>query len=133
MQKYKLWHTIDCVVGGIYYKVGTRSVEYLLMGLYAEAGRLNYVGRCGVGETGAEIAGLLEPLVGGAGFDGNLPGGRSRWWARERKPVPLQPRLVAEVSADHVENGRFRHGARLLRWRDDKELRACTMDQLEAG
>jgi ATP-dependent DNA ligase len=23
MQKYKLWHTVDCVVGGIYYKRGT--------------------------------------------------------------------------------------------------------------
>ena len=133
MQKFKLWHTVDCVVGGIYYKAGTRSVEYLLMGLYDEAGRLNYVGRCGVGENGAAIAGLLEPLVGGAGFDGNAPGGRSRWSTREREAVPLQPRLVAEVSADHVENGRFRHGARLLRWRDDKDPRACTIDQLEAS
>ncbi len=133
MQKFKLWRTVDCVVGGLYYKAGTRSVEYLLMGLYDEAGRLNYVGRCGVGQQGAEMAKLLEPLVGGPGFDGNLPGGRSRWSARERTAVPLQPRLVAEVSADHVEDGRFRHGARLLRWRDDKEPRACTMDQLETS
>ena len=47
MQKYKLWQTVDCVEGGIYYKRGTQMVEYLLMGLYDEAGRLNYVGRCG--------------------------------------------------------------------------------------
>ena len=38
MQRYKLWQTVDCVVGGIYYKRGTRSVEYLLMDLYDEAG-----------------------------------------------------------------------------------------------
>ena len=107
------------------------SVEYLLMGLYDGAGRLNYVGRCGVGDNGHEIGKLLKPLVGGSGFTGNAPGGKSRWASgRERKPVPLEPRLVAEVSADHVENGRFRHGSRLIRWRDDKEPTACTMDQI---
>ena len=131
MLKYKLWQTVDCVVGGIYYKSGTRSVEYLLMGLYDDAGLLHYVGRCGVGDRGAEFAKLLQPLVGGIGFTGNAPGGKSRWsTGRERQPVPLQPRLVAEVSADHIENGRFRHGSRLIRWRDDKGPAACTMDQI---
>lgn len=130
MQKYKLWQTVDCVVGGIYYKRGTQTPEYLLMGLYDEAGRLNYVGRCGVGDNAAEIGKLLRPLIGGSGFTGNAPGGPSRWSSRERKPIALQPKLVAEVSADHIENGRFRHGSRLLRWRDDKEPRACTMDQI---
>jgi ATP-dependent DNA ligase len=130
MQKYKLWQTVDCVVGGIYYKRGTPSVEYLLMGLYDDAGKLNYVGRCGIGENGHEIALLLKPLIGGSGFTGNAPGGTSRWSGRERKPVPLKPNLVAEVSADHIENGRFRHGSRFIRWRDDKEPAACTMDQI---
>ena len=131
MQKFKLWKTVDCVVGGIYYKPNTTSVEYLLMGLYDDAGRLNYIGRCGVGDNGHEIGKLLKPLIGGSGFTGNAPGGKSRWSSgRERKPVPLEPRLVAEVSADHIENGRFRHGSRLVRWRDDKEPAACTMDQI---
>jgi ATP-dependent DNA ligase len=130
MQKFKLWQTIDCVVGGLYYKQGTRSIEYLLMGLYDDAGRLNYVGRCGVGGHAAKIATLVEPLIGGGGFTGNMPGGRSRWSTHEREAVPLEPRLVAEVSADHIENGRFRHGSRLLRWRDDKDPKACTMDQM---
>jgi len=131
MQKFKLWKTVDCVVGGIYYKPNTTSVEYLLMGLYDDAGRLNYIGRCGVGDNGHEIGKLLKPLIGGSGFTGNAPGGKSRWASgRERKPVPLEPRLVAEVSADHIENGRFRHGSRLIRWRDDKEPTACTLDQI---
>ena len=131
MQKFKLWQTVDCVVGGIYYKPNTTSVEYLLMGLDHDAGRLNYIGRCGVGDNGHEIGKLLKPLIGGSGFTGNAPGGKSRWSSgRERKPVPLEPRLVAEVSADHIENGRFRHGSRLIRWRDDKEATACTMDQI---
>jgi hypothetical protein len=44
----------------------------------------------------------------------------------------LQPKLVvAKVSDDHIENGRFHHGSRLLRWRDDKEPRDHTMDQIE--
>jgi ATP-dependent DNA ligase len=44
MQKFKLWQTVDCVGGGIYYKRGTHAVEYLLMGLYDDDGKLNYVG-----------------------------------------------------------------------------------------
>ena len=133
MQKYKIWKTVDCVVGGIYYRQGTEIVEYLLMGLYDKQGRLNYVGRCGVAEKAQEITRLLKPLAGGSGFTGKAPGGHSRWSGREREPVPLRPILVAEVSADHIENGRFRHGSRLVRWREDKEPEACTMDQIESG
>jgi ATP-dependent DNA ligase len=130
MQKFKLWQTVDCVVGGIYRRRGTDRVEYLLMGLYDEAGRLNYVGRCGVSGRAAEVERLIAPLLGGSGFTGEAPGGRSRWSDQERVAVPLEPRLVAEVSADHIEHGHFRHGSRLVRWREDKDPRACTMDQL---
>src|SRR5690348_9919281 len=103
------------------------------MGLYDEAGKLNYVGRCGVGDSSHEIAKLLKPLIGGSGFTGNAPGGLSRWSGRENKPIPLEPRLVAEVSADHIENGRFLHGSRLIRWRDDKEPRACRSADSKGG
>jgi ATP-dependent DNA ligase len=68
MQKYKLWQTVDCVVGGIYYKRVTEAIEYLLMRLHVDAGRLNYVGRSRIGENGQEIAKLLKPLMGGSGF-----------------------------------------------------------------
>lgn len=133
MQKFKLWHTLDCVVGGIYYKSGTSQIEYLLMGLYDAAGKLNYVGRCGIGATSEEMASLLQPLLGGSGFTGTAPGGPSRWSNRAREPVLLKPALVAEVSADHIENGRFRHGSRFVRWRSDKPPEACTMEQLVRG
>ena len=129
MLKVKIWKTVDCVVGGLYYRRGTSEVEYLLLGLYDNAGRLNNVGRCGV-QGHAEIGELVQPLIGGRGFTGNAPGGKSRWSGRERKPVPLRPKLVAEVSADHIENGRFRHGSRLIRLRDDKAPEKCTMDQI---
>ena len=87
------------------------------------------MGRARAGE--GEVTELLKPLVGGEGFTGRAPGGKSRWSGRERKVVPLQPQLVVEASADHIENGHFRHGARLLRFRDDKKPEACTMEQLQ--
>lgn len=130
MQKFKLWQTVDCVVGGVYYRAGTRSPEYLLMGLYDSTQRLHYVGRCGVGARGDEMMRRISPLIGGKGFTGTMPGGPSRWSAQERHAVPLRPCLVAEVSADHIEDNRFRHGARFIRWRDDKAPSSCTMDQL---
>ena len=46
--------------------------------------------------------------------------------------VGLRPELVAEVSYDHASGGRIRHGARLLRFRDDRDPASCTADQLEA-
>ena len=45
----------------------------------------------------------------------------------------MRPELVAEVSYDHASDGRIRHGARLLRWRDDRDPLSCTFDQLDAG
>jgi ATP-dependent DNA ligase len=78
----------------------------------------------------ADAHARLAPLVGGPGFTGTAPAGRSRWSGRERLVVPVQPKYVVEVSADHIEDGRFRHGSRLLRWRDDKQPEACTMEQI---
>ena len=43
---------------------------------------------------------------------------------------PLAPELAVEVGYDHVSNGRFRHGTRLVRWRPDKAPRQCPMEQL---
>ena len=105
-------------------------MEHLLLGLYDEEGLLNYVGRARIYEDAAEIGRLLEPLVGGTGFTGRAPGGKSRWSGKERVPVPLEPVLVVEVSADHITGDHMRHGARLLRWRTDKPPESCTMDQI---
>ena len=86
-------------------------------------------GEPGLYEDAAEIGRLLEPLVGGKGFTGRAPGGKSRWSGKERVPVPLKPVLVVEVSADHITGDHMRHGARLLRWRTDKTPERCNMDQ----
>ncbi len=128
MLKYKLWHTVDCVIGGAYLKPGTGRIEYLLLGLYDHDGRLNYVGRCR--PDGAETEARIRPLLGRGGFTGEAPGGPSRWSDKPRQPEPAEPMLVVEVSADHITAGKFRHGSRLLRWRDDKDPRSCTTEQL---
>jgi hypothetical protein len=47
----------------------------------------------------------VDCVVGGISYK------RGTQSVEERKPIPLEPKLVAEVSADHVENGRFRHGS----------------------
>ena len=56
----------------------------------------------------------------------------SRWAAdRDLEWVSLRPELVIEVTFDHVSAGRIRHGAKILRWRDDKDPAECTVDQLD--
>jgi ATP-dependent DNA ligase len=132
MAKFKLWKTIDCVVGGYYRKQGTQRAETLLLGLYDEEGRLNYVGRTRVPGDPVAMTERLAPLVGGPGFTGRAPGGKSRWTSREREPIPLDPVLVVEVSADHITGEHMRHGSRILRWREDKPPEACTMEQIRA-
>jgi ATP-dependent DNA ligase len=132
MLKWKPKRTVDCVVAGLYRKAGSGALESLLLGLYDAAGLLHYVGRVPVGRRDPGLEARLAPLVGGpgAGFTGRAPGGPSRWSSRQRTPVALRPELVAEVAADQVTDQRFRHAAQLLRWRDDKPPRACTLDQL---
>ena len=82
MQKFKVWKTVDCVVGGLYRKGGSQAVEHLLLGLYDADGRLNYVGRTRVYEDAAEIGRLLEPLVGGRASPAGHPAARAAGRAR---------------------------------------------------
>ena len=46
--------------------------------------------------------------------------------------IPLRPERVIEVGYDHLDSQRFRHPARFVRWRPDREPRSCTFDQLPA-
>ena len=41
--------------------------------------------------------------------------------------VGLRPELVVEIDFDHVSAGRIRHGAKLRRWREDKDPRECSV------
>lgn len=130
--KIKRVYTADCVVGGFRLAKDGKTVASLLLGLYDDAGLLHLVGF--VGSMGAperaRAAQLLKPLTGGSGFTGAQPGGPSRWGSREAQWHPVEPKIVLEVQYDRVTGQRFRHGARLLRWRPDKAPRQCTMEQM---
>lgn len=133
MQKIKNYRSADCVVGGFRYNQGKGVVGSLLLGLYDEAGLLHHVGFTSTIKAAEKpaLTRKLEKLIAPPGFDGQLPGGPSRW-ASERSTEwqPLRPQLVVEVSYDHFAGGRFRHGTKLLRWRPDKAPRQCTMEQV---
>jgi len=136
MEKVKRQRTADCVVGGFRYAANAPVVGSLLLGLYDGPGLLHHVGFTS-GFPAAErkkLLTLLRPLVKPPGFTGRAPGGPSRWSSkRSGEWEPLEPRLVAEVRYDHFTGGRFRHGARFLRWRPDKKPRLCSMDQVTSG
>ncbi len=133
MVKVKRKRTADCVIGGFRYGTNSKVVGSLLLGLYDSEGELHHVGFTS-GMAGIDKKALtkqLEDLATEKSFTKNLPGGPSRWsTARSVEWQPIKPELVLEVQFDHLTNGRFRHGTRILRWRPDKAPSQCTFDQL---
>lgn len=130
MMKIKRVRTLDCVVMGWRPGKLEGTVGSLILGLYDGDG-LRPVGHC-AGFTGSRKRTLRDEL---APFEtgGRGSGEASRWsGGRDLEWVEMRPELVAEVSYDHASDGRIRHGARLLRWRDDRDPRSCTVDQLDA-
>ncbi len=135
MVKVKRLRSADCVVGGFRYASTGGRVGSLLLGLYDDAGLLNHVGFTSAfaGIDKGDLTRQLEGLRGGPGFTGRAPGGPSRWSTeRSGEWEPLRHELVVEVGFDHVSDGRFRHGTKLLRFRPDKAPEQCRMEQLEA-
>jgi ATP-dependent DNA ligase len=130
--KIKRNYTADCVVGG--FRTGANgTIASLLLGLYDEDGKLHHVGFVGSMSASerARAADLLKPIVEPPGFTGAAPGGPSRWRRSENSEwFPVRPEVVVEVAFDHTTAHRFRHAARLLRWRPEKPPQQCTTDQL---
>lgn len=132
MLKVKVHRTADCVVGGWRAESGGDLVASLLLGLYDADGRLNHVGHTSA-LGGLDRAALTAELraAAGEGFDGDAPGGPSRWAsARSAEWFPLRPERVVEVRFDQVTAGRFRHGTGFMRWRPDKAPHQCGCEQL---
>ena len=128
--KIKRLNTIDCVAGGFRLSKDGKTIGSILLGLYDPGGLLHLVGFVG-SLSAAErkrAHDLLAPLIEEPGFTGARPGGPSRWSKDQGEWYPLRPQVVLEVQYDHVTGERFRHGARFLRWRPDKDPRQCTMD-----
>jgi ATP-dependent DNA ligase len=133
MKKIKKLRTADCVVGGFRYAAQARIVGSLLLGLYNHEGLLDHIGfTSGFSQSERKrMLEIVEPLIEKPGFSGKAPGGPSRWSnKRSMEWLPLKPELVVEVQYDHFTGNRFRHGAKMLRWRPDKTPRACTFDQV---
>jgi ATP-dependent DNA ligase len=129
MVKVKRVRTIDAVVAGWRPGKEQDTVGALILGLYEPGGELRVVGHCS-GFTAAEkrrLVTFLKPYETGERGTADP----SRWSSgRELEWVALRPELVVEIDFDHTSAGRIRHGAKLRRWRDDKDPRECTSDQL---
>ncbi len=128
MFKVKRTRTLDVVVVGWRPGKEPDTVGALILGLY-DGDHLRVVGHCS-GLTAAEkrrLVGFLAPYETGERGSADP----SRWSSgRELEWVALRPELVIEIDFDHVSAGRIRHGAKLRRWREDKDPRLCTFDQL---
>ncbi|MDP8955732.1 MAG: ATP-dependent DNA ligase [Actinomycetota bacterium] len=148
MVKVKRERTADCVVAGFRWLVDRPEVGSLLLGLYDGHGELRHVGvassftKTRRAELLEELSPLIVPIEGhrwerGFGLErspvGRLAGAAARWSPEEMDLdwIPVRPEKVCEVAYDQLDDGRFRHPARFIRWRPDREPVSCTYEQLE--
>ena len=131
MVKIKRVRTADTVVMAFRMGKEEGTVGSLILGLYDDDGSLHVVGHTSgfKAKEKRELLAFLEPYrtwEQGAGEP-------SRWKSDEELVWEgLRPELVCEIGFDHITGNRIRHGAKFRRWRDDKEPRECTMEQLRA-
>ncbi|HYH58295.1 MAG TPA: ATP-dependent DNA ligase [Thermoleophilaceae bacterium] len=131
MVKIKRLRTLDAVVVAFRFGKAENTVGSLILGLYDEKGELHVVGHTSgfSAKQKRELLALLEPHRTGERGSGEP----SRWKSEEELVWEgLRPELVCEIGFDHITGNRIRHGAKFVRWRDDKEPRDCTIDQLRA-
>ena len=129
MVKIKRVRTIDTVVMGWRPGKEEGTVGALILGLYEPDGRLREVGHSS-GFTAKQKRDMVAEL---APYETGERGSAepSRWTAgRDLAWVALRPELVVEITFDHTSGGRIRHGAKVQRWREDKDPQDCTVDQL---
>ena len=130
MVKIKRVRTMEAVVRAWRPGKEPGTVGSLILGLYGEDGELRVVGHTSGFKAAEkrELVAKLRPYETGDTFAGEP----SRWNnMRELDGAVLRPELVVEVTYDHASNGRIRHGAKIMRWREDKPPRECTLDQLD--
>jgi ATP-dependent DNA ligase len=127
--KVKPFKTADAVVVGLRWKSRPSHIATLLLGLYRDDGGLDYVGSAAVGaKRHAEIAERVLPLLEDAPERGFAE--PNRWGTGGLEEAAVRPELVVEVRYDKVQGSRFRHGTRLLRFREDKDPADCTWREL---
>jgi DNA ligase D-like protein (predicted ligase) len=128
MVKVKRVRTADAVVMAFRFGKEENTVGSLILGLY-DGKELHVVGHTSgfSAKQKRELIGLLEPYR----THEHGSGGPSRWKSDEELQWEgLRPELVCEIAFEHITGRRIRHGAKFLRWRDDKSPEECTIDQL---
>jgi ATP-dependent DNA ligase len=135
------------VVAGFRWHKSGGVIGSLLLGLYDQSGDLHHVGVAAAFPMAQRksLVDVLAPYRKDA-LDGHpwrawaeameggtrMPGAQSRWNAgRDLSWEPLRPELVVEVRYDHLQGDRFRHATQFVRFRDDRDPRSCTYEQLE--
>jgi len=153
MWKLKHRRTADCVLAGFRRHKDGEGIGSLLLGLHDTVGDLHHVGVASSFSVAfrRELVEELEPLRAGA-LEGHpwrdwaeaaaegpaagtrMPGGQSRWNAtKDLSWEPVRLERVVEVAFEQLQSGRFRHSARFVRWRPDKDVAQCTIDALDVA
>jgi ATP-dependent DNA ligase len=148
MLKVKVQRTAECVVAGYRWMMDRPAIGSLLLGLYDDHKRLRHIGVASSFSEVArhrfleELSPLAVPLEAHPWRDGFLidpsPLGRLKGAAGRWTPdmvmdwVPIRLDRVCEVRYDRFDRDRFRHPARFLRWRPDRDPASCTFDQMRA-
>jgi ATP-dependent DNA ligase len=131
MVKIKRVRTADAVVAAFRFGKEEGTLGSLILGLYDDDGQLHIVGHTSgfKAKEKRELLAKLEPYRTGERGSGEP----SRWKSEEELVWEgLRPELVVEVAFDHITGQRIRHGAKLLRWREDKDPSECHISQLRS-
>jgi ATP-dependent DNA ligase len=140
MFKIKHARTADCVLAGFRWHKSGPIVGSLVLGLY-DGDQLRHVGVAASFpmKRRAELVEELAPLRKNADKDhpwaGNEfgPGGVPNRWnsGKDMSFEPLRPEWVVEVAYDQMEGHRFRHTALFRHWRQYRDPKSCTFEQLQ--
>ena len=131
MVKIKRVRTADLVVAAFRFGKEEGTLGSLILGAYDDDGDLHVVGHTSgfKAKEKREFLEILEPHRTGERGSGEP----SRWKSDEELVWEgLRPELVVEVNFDHITGNRIRHGAKFVRWRQDKDPAGCTLEQLRA-
>ncbi|MEA2482191.1 MAG: hypothetical protein QOC55_138 [Thermoleophilaceae bacterium] len=131
MAKIKRVRTADLVVAAFRFGKEEGTLGSLILGAYDDDGELRVVGHTSgfKAKQKREFVDLLEPYRTYERGSGEA----SRWKSDEELVWEgLRPELVVEVNFDHITGNRIRHGAKFVRWREDKDPSECTLEQLRA-
>jgi ATP-dependent DNA ligase len=132
MVKIKRVRTADCVVVGWRPGKAEGTLGALILGMY-DGDRLREVGHSSgfSAKEKRELPAKMSPYETGERGSGEPSRWNSSRPPRDLEWIALRPELVVEITFDHTSDGRIRHGAKVQRWREDKDPRECTYDQLE--